>query len=172
MDKEKHLETALRWVNDPNVTRHLAIGQRPMTRQDEEAWFDNVGKSPTEVSFAIETLDGTHIGQSGIHRIHWVNRNAVSGSFIGDPDLRGQGYGTEAAILRSRYAFETMNLRQLFSEYLEGNNASRKMQEKVGYKQYGNRPETTFKDGRYLDVIETVLTRENFRVLWPGDKLP
>lgn len=114
-DKEEHFENALRWINDPEITRWTLIGDFPIARLAEEEWFDNMSKrmESTEIFFAIETLDGEHIGFSGIHRIDWRNGTGTTGTIIGAKELWGQGYGSDAARTRTHYAFEVLGLRMI-----------------------------------------------------------
>lgn len=37
-----HIETYLRWINDPDVTRTLYVHGTPMTREKEEDWYGRV----------------------------------------------------------------------------------------------------------------------------------
>lgn len=163
LDREKHLENCQRWMNDPEVTEWLAVGQYPLTMDEEKDWFDMVLKSNHQhIAFAIETLDGQHIGQSGLHNISLLHGFATTGSFIGDPNMRGKGYGTEAANIRSYYAFHVLGLRMLFSGYLGGNERSKRMQEKAGYELWGTQPKMLWKLGEYRDHCHTILTREKW----------
>lgn len=171
LDAEKHFENCLRWVNDPEITENLLIGDFPISRFAERDWFESVERrsgQPDEVMFAIELLDGTHIGQSGVHGIDWRNGFATTGSFIGEKQHQNQGYGTEAAKLRAYYCFHVLGLRLLRSEYLEGNDRSRRMQEKTGYVEAGRIPGRFWKRGAYRDDVATVLTRERWLELSGG----
>src|SRR5579885_2430695 len=125
LEKEKHLENALRWMNDPDITRNLLVGDFPITRLAEEDWFTNNCKmNENNVAFAIELLNGEHVGFSGIHQINWKDRSAVTGTVIGVQEQWGKGIGTDAARVRTRYAFEVLGLRYLCSAALEGNTRS------------------------------------------------
>lgn len=165
LDKKVHFESCLRWINDPDVTEWLGMPDIPMTRGAEEAWFDRMEQSKTDIIFAIETLEGQHIGQSGIHGIDWKNGVATTGSYIAESDLRNQGFGTDAAKVRSHYCFEVLGLRLLTSGYLSGNERSKRMQEKAGYQEYGCLPDALWKRGKYRDHVMTYLTAERWRAL-------
>jgi len=163
LDADRHFENCYRWVNDPGVTNQLTFGHFPITRLQETEAFDKLQRpSDTEIVWAIETLDGRHIGQSGLHRISLLHGTAVSGSFLGDTSDRGQGFGTEAAQLRARYAFQTLGLRMLYSEYFEGNIGSQRMQEKTGYQTWGVKPTAEWKNGEFRDLVQTYLSRERW----------
>jgi RimJ/RimL family protein N-acetyltransferase len=160
LDKAKHLENAVLWINDPEVTAWTLVGDQPMTRLAEEDYFDRVMRGTAdEITFAIETLGGEHIGFSGLHRIDRANGFAVSGTMLGRRDLWSQGYGTDAARIRARYVFDVLNLRLLLSEVLADNVASCRMLQKVGYREVGRIPRRWWKRGAYRDAVILVLER-------------
>jgi RimJ/RimL family protein N-acetyltransferase len=161
LDREKHLDNAQRWVNDPEITHNLLIGDFPMTKLAEEDWFNKASqRDEKEISFAIELLSGEHIGFSGMHSIHWKDSSALTGTLIGARDQWGKGYGSDAARVRTRYAFEVLGLRYLISAVLEGNDRSLGMLKKAGYVECGRYPKRIWKRGRYVDEILLYMTRE------------
>ncbi len=160
LDKERHLNNALRWLNDPEVTQWLLIGDFPLTRMAEEDWFDSqkeVGEKT--ISFSIETLEGEHVGFSGLHNVNYRHGYAETGTFIGAKECWGKGLGTDAALVRVRYAFEVLGVRLLLSGYLDGNLRSKRMLEKAGYREYGRVPKQLFKRGAYRDHVLMVCER-------------
>ncbi|HXO21555.1 MAG TPA: GNAT family protein [Thermoanaerobaculia bacterium] len=162
LDKERHLENALAWINDPEITAWTLIGDLPLTRFAEVAFFERRGgPEDGEVSFAIETLAGEHIGFSGLHRIDWRNGFAATGTLLGRRDLWGQGYGSDAARVRTRYAFEVLGLRMLISEVMADNVASHRMLLKAGYREVGRLPRRYWKRGAYRDAVILVAERES-----------
>jgi RimJ/RimL family protein N-acetyltransferase len=133
LDSERHFENALRWINDPEITQWTLTGDFPISRLAEEEWFERVMRpNEKEVVFAVETLEGEHIGFSGLHQINWRHGTATTATLIGRKELWGKGYGTDAVRVRTWYAFEVLGLRLLISEVLDGNVASLKMLLKAG----------------------------------------
>lgn len=168
LDEERHFENAYRWINTREVTRYLCHGYFPMTRLAEHEWFEQTSKaSSNDISFAIETLGGKHIGFSGLHGIDYMHGTATTGTLIGDPSEWGKGYGTEAANLRAFYAFEILGLRLLQSSIIEGNERSLRMQQRVGYRVAGTIPGRFWKYGRWADETKTYLERELWRARNP-----
>lgn len=163
LERERHLENALVWVNDPEVTRWTLMGDFPLTRLGEEEFFNRAGAAPTahppELALAIETLAGEHIGFAGLHRIDWRHGVAVSGTLIGPGEFRGRGYGSDTALVRTRYAFEVLGLRLLLSEVFAENAASLGMLRKAGYREVGRLPRRYWKRGAYRDVVLLALER-------------
>jgi RimJ/RimL family protein N-acetyltransferase len=156
--RERHLDNAVRWLNDPEVTAWTLIGDMPVTRLAEEGFFtrhdvDPYVGTPTEISFAIETLEGEHIGFSGLHKIDWRQGVASTGTILGRRDLWGRGYGADAARVRTRYAFEVLGLRLLLSEALADNLGSIGMLTRAGYREVGRIPRRYWKRGAYRDAV-------------------
>lgn len=160
LDKERHLDNATRWMNDPEITQWLLVGDFPLTRIAEEAYFDARTKDmDRDIAFAIETLEGAHIGFSGLHKIDFRHGTAQSGTFIGLVDQWGKGYGTDAAKVRLRYFFDVLGLRMVTSGYLAGNDRSQRMLTKAGYKEYGRLPNEFWKRGAYRDHVMMYIDR-------------
>ncbi len=158
---DKHLDNYMRWFNDPEVLEHLGV-EFPNTIGQEREFFEEKERSDRDVLFAIETLEGVHLGSSHIFGINFRHGFGHTGSFIGEASERGKGYGTESAILRARYAFHVLGLRNLYSAYFEGNTLSERMQEKAGYRTVGCNPKKIWKRGKYRDETLTALSREDF----------
>ncbi|MGD1146780.1 MAG: GNAT family protein [Thermoanaerobaculaceae bacterium] len=160
LEKERHLANAVVWPNDPAVTEWTLIGDTPIARLAEEELFDRMMRGDAaEITFAVETLAGEHIGFTGLHRIDYRHGVALTGSVIGRRDLWGQGLGTDMARTRTRYAFEVLGLRMLLSEALEGNEASIRMLTRCGYAEVGRIPRRYFKRGAYRDAILLAIER-------------
>jgi RimJ/RimL family protein N-acetyltransferase len=160
LDKARHLDNALVWLNDPEVTEWTLIGDWPLTRLAEEDFFDRaMRETEKDLFFAVETLAGEHIGFSGLHRIDWRNGVATTGTILGRRDLWGQGFGTDASRLRARHAFETLGLRMLLSEAMADNAGSLRMLAKTGYREVGRIPRRIWKRGAFRDVVLLALER-------------
>lgn len=163
IDAERMLDNYVRWLNDPEVTEWLLIGDHPLGRCAERDWLEKAERgSDSDVTFAIETLEGQHIGTSGIHGIDYRHGNAFTGSFIGEKSMWGKGFGTDAARVRARYSFEVLGLRMLRSSTLEGNDRSFRMQVRVGAEHIGTWPKRYWKRGAWRDELLMCLTRERW----------
>lgn len=162
MEAERHMDNAIRWLNDPEVTEFVLIGDMPITRAFEESWFKRIADSMTDINFAIETHDGKHIGMTGVHEINYRHGHAITGTIIGEKELWGKGLGTDVVAVRTRYCFEVLGLRVLESGYLEGNERTPKMLAKSGFKEVGRIPQRYWKRGKYRDHILMAVTRDEW----------
>jgi RimJ/RimL family protein N-acetyltransferase len=164
LDAERHLANALAWLNDPEVTAWTLVGDFPIGRLAEAEFFQRAERADlaagaTELTLAVETLEGEHVGFTGLHRIDWRHGCAHTGLLIGRKEMWRRGLATDAVRARTRYAFEVLGLRLLLSEALDGNLASVRMLERAGYRQVGRISRRYFKRGAYRDALLFALER-------------
>jgi RimJ/RimL family protein N-acetyltransferase len=163
LDKSKHFENALVWLNDPETTKWLLTGDLPITRLVEEDFFEKAMRpDSTQVTFAIETLAGEHIGFCGLFGIDWKHGTTQSGTIIGPSQFRGRGYGSDALKARTRYTFEVLGLRLLLTEAMSENIASRKALQKAGYREVAQIPKRYWRRGAHRDVTLFILPRKEW----------
>jgi RimJ/RimL family protein N-acetyltransferase len=159
------LASCHRWFNDPEVTRYM-LATYPISALAEEGWVDSAARSqsPTDRAFAIETHDGAHIGNIGLHRIDWIARHADAGIVIGEKEYWGRGYGTDAMRALLKLAFDAMNLHKVTLGVFEGNPRALRCYEKCGFRVIGTRVEHRFKEGRYLNEVMMEILRRDWAV--------
>jgi RimJ/RimL family protein N-acetyltransferase len=156
----------VKWINDKETLEMLSA-YLPVTIKEEAEWIESLSnKNHTDIQLAIVTTDGNLIGSMGIHKIDWKNRTASTGAFIGDKNYWGKGYGTEAKMLLLNYAFNTLNLRKIYSSAIEYNKRSIAYQMKCGYKIEGRRIKQHFRKGRYWDEILTAVFKKDWLPIW------
>ena len=150
--EREDIPTFVRWFNAPEV-REFLIMNRPISKAEEEQWFERqLGKENQEI-FAIETADGVHIGNIGLHDISWVHRHAELGIVIGEKEYWGQGYGSDAIRTLLRFAFQEMNLHRVYLRVYEDNARGIRAYEKCGFQHEGRMREAIFRQGRYYDEL-------------------
>jgi RimJ/RimL family protein N-acetyltransferase len=163
LDKARHAANVQLWMNDPDMTETILSGDVPLTRAAEEEFFDKMcadpGQHPSDVLFAVETLAGEHVGLAGLHQISYRHGVARTGTIIGPADARGLGYGSDAALVRTRYAFEVLGLRMLISEVFAENTASLRMLARAGYREVARLPRRYWKRGAFRDSVVMVAER-------------
>ncbi len=161
VDRVQHFDNSVQWLNDPEVTRYLTL-TAGVTIGMEEEWFQKVQKRDTDYVWAIHDERNRHIGFTGLHAIDWRNRRATSGPVIGEKDAWGRGYGTDAMRVRTKFAFETLNLHRIESAAHAENVASQKALEKTGYKREGIFRRRTWSEGRWHDEIRYAILDEDY----------
>jgi len=156
----------LRWINDPEVRRFLEVST-PTQDHEEVEWISGLSKRKNEdIVLAIETAEGQHIGNMGLHKINWRNRTASTGAMIGEKEFWGKGLGTEAKMLLLHYAFNTLNLRRITSQAYAFNERSIAYSKKCGYTEEGVLRQHIFRDGEYCDLVCLAVFREDFMPIW------
>lgn len=141
------------WFGDPKVRRHLLVWL-PFSLAQEERWFENLQgrlERQEDVLLAIDTIDGVHIGNVGLHAIDWKNRSAELGITIGEKSYWGQGYGTDAVRAMLNLAFREMNLHRVFLRVDADNARGIRCYEKVGFQREGTLREVGFRESEYFD---------------------
>lgn len=141
------------WFGDPEVRHHLLV-YLPFSLAQEERWFESMlGRVERQESvlLAIETSDGVHIGNIGLHAINWKDRNAELGIVIGKKACWSQGYGTDAIRTMLGLAFREMNLHRVFLRVDVENARGIRCYEKVGFRKEGTSRDAVFKEGAYQD---------------------
>jgi len=163
--EEEDLPRCQRWINEPEV-RSFLLTPFPMDVRAERTFFEGLDRSTPrkEMIFAIVLKDGDrHIGNTGLHAIDWVARFGTTGTFIGEPSDRGQGYGPEAKALVLAYCFNTLGLRRLESSVLSHNTRSQRYLEKTGHREVGRWHAKFLRGGRWVDEILLEITAEEWR---------
>ena len=134
------IPTYQRWMNTLEVTRTLAHGNFPMTVESEQQWFESEATKASGTTFTIYELSTMRpIGNTGFHVVDHVNDTAEFGIMLGEPDVWGRGYGTEATMLMLHYAFDVLELYSVFLETYASNPGAVRAYEKAGFKRIGVR---------------------------------
>lgn len=159
LDKDRHMEKCLAWINDPDINNLLTTGRWPMNRPSEEAWFDATNSD--SVNLAIEKKDGTYIGNIGFHKINPLSRTAEIGIVIGEKNEWGKGYGSAAEKMLIAHGFQRLNLFKIYAAVFEENIGSLKAAQKAGMHIEGQLKNHIYANGRYQDVICLAIFRED-----------
>ena len=165
------LEREYTWVNDREVTRYVDTCY-PMSRADEERWLTErpANSFSAGVSLAIETKEGVHIGNVGLHDVRPEDRHAALGITIGDKAYWSNGHGTDAVVTLLRFAFGEMNLRRVTLHVFEFNERAIACYERCGFQAEGRLRDHHYGDGRYWDCITMGVLRDEFEALHGGPK--
>jgi diamine N-acetyltransferase len=152
------------WFSDPEVRRHLGI-YLPFSLAQEERWFEGLlerTERQQTVLFGIETPDGTHIGNVGLHDINWKDRSAEMGIAIGEKAYWSQGYGTDAIRTLLGVAFGEMNLHRVSLRVDADNPRAIRCYEKAGFRHDGTLRDNVFREGHYIDQHVMSILRSEY----------
>lgn len=112
----------------------------------------NLASNNCGTVFAIETLEGLHVGRINILLDDDQNGTFGIGLKIGR-EHRGNGYGTSAMKILLKYGFMEKRLNKYTVSVLEGNEGSIKMYQKLGCDQEGVLKQNVYTNGNYYDEI-------------------
>ena len=93
--------------------------------------------SPTRRRFAVEALDGKHIGNCSYYDINEAKGEAELGIMIGNRDYWDKGYGTDTITSLVNQIFQQTNLNRIYLKTLDSNIRAQKCFAKCGFTQYG-----------------------------------
>ena len=94
-----------------------------------------VGKIVNSLSFAIQTLDGKHIGMCGVY-----NFSACDGQIgirIGDKKYWGKGYGTDTVSILVNFCLTILGVARIWLKVLPTNGRAIRCYEKCGFTKCG-----------------------------------
>jgi len=137
--REKRLEDARQdyaWKIDPELARldatlplNVPFKTYLLTYAEElDRRVDGKGRV-----YAIETLEGKHIGNCCYYNMEWDRREAEVGILIGDPAYWDGGYGTDAVRALVDHVFRQEGLRKVYLHTLVWNARAKKCFEKCGF---------------------------------------
>lgn len=129
------------WRNKDFVRKNF-IYRQFFTEEGQRAWIREQVEPGHVAQFIICLEDGREIGSVYLRDIDRAKGEAEYGIFIGEEDALGCGYGSQAAALALRYAFETLRLQRVFLRFLEGNAGARKSYENAGFQMIESRRRT------------------------------
>jgi diamine N-acetyltransferase len=164
--EREDLPRFVEWFADPEVRRYLLI-YLPFSLAQEERWFENLlGRleRQTDVLLAIETANGVHIGNVGLHSVDWKNRGAELGIAIGEKAYWNQGYGADAICTLLGLAFREMNLHRVFLRVDTDNARGIRCYEKAGFRREGISRGVVFKEGAYHDQYVMSILESEFEI--------
>jgi ribosomal-protein-alanine N-acetyltransferase len=160
-DRTLHLENALAWLNDPEITATIKMSLG-VTRRQEELFFDQIEtKRDNDFVWAIVDPDDRHIGFIGLHEINWRNRSATGGLVIGEKSAWGRGFATDAVGARTRFAFGELGLHRIAGHTI--NAAMKRVYVKCGYQHEGIARRAFWRQGRWHDADLFAILDEDWR---------
>jgi len=127
------------WQTDEELTRLDAVPALTMTFPDYLSGYAVELRNPDSDRhlFAIDTLDGKHIGNCVYYNVSESRGETELGVMIGNRDYRDQGYGTDAVAALADYIFRQTNINRIYLKTLEPNGRAQKCFCNCGFISYG-----------------------------------
>ncbi len=161
------VEDLVEGLNNINVSKWMASVPFPYNEDDARNYIERAKDCDDEFKgfkFAIVLKEnGKVIGGTELVRISKKDGTAGGGIWLNE-NYQGKGYGTEAFKMKIEFGFEKFELRKMENGYFPGNEPSKHMQEKLGYKKEGIRRKhfLCLATGEYVDEVVTGLFKEEF----------
>lgn len=152
------------WYADGDFVRKMDTSiARPLSGEDLERTYRNLDRD-TEIYLHVRTIaEDRLIGFVTLYNIEWQNQLAQLALAIGDPDDRGQGYGTEALNLMLNYGFNELNLFKVCLDVIATNQAAIAVYQNSGFEFEGTNRLAVKRDGHRIDLHHMALFAEDFQ---------
>ena len=153
-------------VNDIKVS--VGLGYLSYTNiidfESEKEFLISVKK---EKMFAVRLLENDNLlGNVGFNSVDLLNRTAIMGIMLGNPNYQRKGYGIEAVKLILDYGFSFLNLRNISLSVFEYNEPAYNLYKKVGFKEVGRLRKALEIMGKTYDVIILDMLKEEFQSVY------
>ena len=153
-----------RWRSDPETAR---FDGRPPNKEPFERFLDAFGYElaygrTDREQFAIETLDGQHIGTVMLYNLGRDGDSAELGISIGESDARGRGLGREAIAVFLRWVWNNRSVRLVYLHALEWNERAIRAFRATGFDDAAR----VFRDSQELLRMEV---RREWWLLWEAE---
>jgi len=167
--RQKQLNDAandFNWATDHELMRLDAGEPYQMVFSVYFSVYSEGLNDPGKRQFAIETLDGVHIGNCVCYNIDKPRKEAELGILIGNRDYWGKGHGSDAVNTMVRYIVEDLGMQRIFLHTLEWNIRAQECFERCGFAPCGR----IMKKG--YEFIEMELMRDKFEgIEFPSPEL-
>lgn len=162
--KRADVEQYIRWLNDPHSMGFLGV-HRPLSEEEQKEIVERLLRIPISegliVGICLKNPQDL-IGSVTLERVDVPGRHAEISLFIGEPEMRGLGYGREALHLMINYAFRTLNLRKVWARYIDPFNQLKSSYESIGFREAGRFKGHRFIDGKWHDEVLMELFRDRY----------
>lgn len=162
LDRE-NIDAVRGWLNDPEVNEWMLTGHLPITRGQEQAFYDANDTTTDAHRFEIHRADdGKLLGICGLEGVSMIHRHAEAGIFIGDTSEHDRGLGSDALTTLIGFAFRTLGLQTVQIRYVDGNERAAHLYPKLGFKQAGRLRSLHYLRGEFHDSVLLDMTRDDF----------
>ena len=150
---EEDTDLIVKWRNSPSVQNNF-IFREPFTKEMHEGWLKNKVATGKVIQFMIvERESGRKIGSTYLRDIDKLYKSAEYGIFIGEDDVRGKGFGTEAAVKIVQYGFNRLHLHRIFLRVFEKNLQAINSYLHAGFLIEGVARDMVFLEGEFHNIL-------------------
>ena len=154
-----------RWNQDSEYQRFSMIDPASLLSEEKiMEWAEKRLQSDGHhYFFAIRLLDSDHlVGSCGLSGEIFPHGEAYVGIGLGDRELWGKGYGTDAMLVLLRYGFHELNLHRVALTVSAYNPRGIRSYEKAGFMIEGKARGFLLREGRRWDIVFMGILREEW----------
>ena len=162
----ENLAAFRRWYSDPEIARLARYQEAPMRPDEIERFFAARVVGDDALAMAIHELATDRlVGTCAFSQLDGDNGSALYHITIGENDVWGRGYGTEATQLMLDHAFGTLGLHRIALFVFEFNERAIRAYRRCGFVIEGRARESIFRDGRWWDELAMSVLERDWRRL-------
>lgn len=151
------------WLNDSEVCEYNSHHIFPYNKHKAEEYLKSISLSKDMLVLAMISKEGEkHIGNISLQHIDLLNNSAEFAILLGDKNYWGKGIAKEASLLIAKHGFLELNLHRIYCGTAAKNIAMQKLAEFIGMTIEGRRKDAQLKSGKYNDIVEYGVLREDF----------
>lgn len=130
-------EADYHWRTDPELAELDATAVLRLSFKDFRERYEEELRFPIPWvrRLAIDTFDGTHIGNCMVYDIDTVTGEGEIGIMIGAREFWARGYGRDALTLLLEYCFAMPSMRRIYLHTLEWNTRAQRAFAAVGFRE-------------------------------------
>ncbi len=125
------------WATDPELMLLDACQPYPFKYSDYMAGYPEGLADSRKIQYAIETMEGEHIGNCTCYNIDHVRKEAEMGVLIGDQKYWGKGYGSDAVKTLMKHVFIGIGMQRIVLHTLQWNIRARECFRQCGFEECG-----------------------------------
>jgi RimJ/RimL family protein N-acetyltransferase len=154
-ERARDLPLLQRWLEDAAGRRFLETRTESGTVTLEETVDD-----PATVLGLITLLDGTPVGAMAFLHVDPHQGKGELRKLVGEPAMRGRGFGKAATRLWIDYGLYGLGLRKIYLNTLNTDLRNVRLNEELGFRVEGILYDEVLLDGRYRDLLRMALWRD------------
>ncbi|PEZ26075.1 hypothetical protein CN345_27245 [Bacillus thuringiensis] len=132
---EADIESIRKWRNQDHIRKYF-INSNYINKKQQEEWFESYLKTDNDIMFIVEETIEFHttIGTVALYNINREKKHAEFGRLmIGYLPSAGKGFGKRTALLACKFAFEILNVSEIYLTVLNQNNKAKQLYADIGF---------------------------------------
>ncbi|MDC0186976.1 GNAT family N-acetyltransferase [Candidatus Nitrosopelagicus sp.] len=149
--KKEDLQHIIKWRNDSKIIK-FNTQFFLLNMEYQKKWFKNITKKDSTSQMFIFKYGNHTVGIGGLIHHDCKNKSADIAIILGEPKIRGKGFGTKALQMLVDYGFKQMKLHRIGADIFEYNKISLNLFEKLDFKKELEMKDYLWRDGKWWKV--------------------